>query len=207
MSAIPDPRRIVSAGYDYAGRAYAAARPSDPEAPELLGRLLADLPERARVLDAGCGAGVPVARALAARHEVLGVDISPVQVALAGENVPEATFQTGDISALDLADASVEAVVSYYAVIHVPREDHERTLADFHRVLVPGGLLLVCMGNGDNPGAVEDGFFGTTMYWSHFDGPANLAMVRRSGFEVLGHEEVPDPMGDGSHLFVLARSV
>ena len=207
MSEIPDPRRIVSAGYDYAGRAYAAARPDDPEAPELLGRLMAGLEGRARVLDAGCGAGVPVARALAARHEVLGVDISPVQVALASENVPEATFQIGDISALDLADASFDAVVSYYAIIHVPREDHERTLAGFRRVLVPGGLLLVCMGNGDDPGSVEDGFFGTTMYWSHFAGPANVAMVQRSGFEVLSHEEVPDPVDGGSHLFVLARSV
>ena len=152
-------------------------------------------------------AGVPVARALATRHEVLGVDISAVQVALARENVPEATFQIGEISALDLPDASFDAIVSYYAIIHVPRETHEHTLAGFRRVLVPDGLLLVCMGNGDDPGSVEDGFFGTTMHWSHFDGPPNLAMVRRSGFEVLGHEEVPDPMGDGSHLFVLARSV
>ena len=206
MSDIPDPRRIVSTGYDHAGRAYAAARAVEPEAPELLARL-ADLATRSRVLDAGCGAGVPVARALAARHEVLGVDISPVQVALARESVPEATFQTGDISALDLADASFDAVVCYYAIIHVPREDHERTLAGFRRVLVPGGLLLVCMGSGDDPGSIEHDFFGTTMYWSHFDGPENLAMVHRSGFELLGHEEVPDPIGDGSHLFVLARSV
>ena len=150
---------------------------------------------------------MPVAKILAARFEVLGIDISPGQVALAGKNVPEATFRVGDISALDLPGASFDAVASYYAIIHVPREDHERTLAGFHRVLVPAGRLLVCMGNRDDPGSVQDGFFGTTMHWSHFDGPANLAMVQRSGFEVLGHEEVPDPLGDGSHLFVLARSV
>ena len=207
MSSTTDPREIVRSGYDQAGAAYAAARPREPEAQGLLSRLLAELSPGAKVLDAGCGGGVPVARALAADHQVLGIDISPVQVALAKENVPEASFQVGDISALELDDASFDAIVSYYAVIHVPREDHERTLAGFRRVLVPAGVLLVCMGNRDDPGSVDDGFFGARMHWSHFDGPENLAMVQRSGFEVLGHEVVPDPIGDGSHLFVLACRV
>ena len=200
-----DPREIVRSGYDHAGAAYAAARPREPEAQGLLSRLLAELHPTARILDAGCGGGVPVARVLAAEHDVLEIDISPVQVALARENVPEASFQVGDISALELDDASFDAIVSYYAVIHVPREDHERSLLGFRRVLVPGGLLLVCMGNRDDPGSVDDDFFGASMHWSHFDGPANLAMVQRSGFEVLGHEVVQDPIGDGSHLFALAR--
>ena len=207
MSGLPDPRSIVSAGYDHAGGAYAGARPSEPEAPDLLSRLLADLPAPAKVLDAGCGAGVPVARLLAARCEVVGIDISPVQVALARKNVPEATFQVGEISALDLDDGGFDAVVCYYAIIHVPRQHHATVLTGFRRVLVPGGLLLVCMGNRDLPGSIEDDFFGAPMYWSHFDGAANVAMIERAGFEVLGDEEAPDPLGDGSHLFVLARRV
>ena len=148
-----------------------------------------------------------MARRLAARCEVVGIDISPVQVALARKNVPDATFQPGDISALDLDDAVFDAVVCYYAIIHVPREHHGRVLTGFWRALVPGGLLLICMGNRDDPGSVEDDFFGAPMYWSHFDGAANVAMIERAGFDVLGDEEVSDPLGDGSHLFVLARRV
>ena len=92
MSGLPDPRSIVIAGYDHVGGAYAAARPSQPQAPGLLGRLLAGLPATPKVLDAGCGAGVPVARLLVERCEVVGTDISPVQVELARGNVPKAKF-------------------------------------------------------------------------------------------------------------------
>ena len=205
MPSPTDPREIVKSGYDQAAAGYGAARPREPEAQRLLSRLLAGLSPGARVLDAGCGAGVPVARALATEHEVLGIDLSPVQVTLARTNVPEATFEVGDISALELPDSAFDGIVCYYAIIHVPRADHRHVLAGFQRVLKPDGLLLVCMGNRDLPGAIEDDFFGARMYWSHFDRATNVGMIGGAGFEIIGAQEVPDALGDSSHLFVLAR--
>src|SRR5256714_4097677 len=52
----------------------------------------ARLPERADVLELGCGRGVPGTRELARRHRVTGIDISAVQIELARHHVPEAGF-------------------------------------------------------------------------------------------------------------------
>jgi cyclopropane fatty-acyl-phospholipid synthase-like methyltransferase len=54
-------------------------------------KLLELLPARARVLDLGCGSGIPATRALVdAGHAVVGVDVSREQVERARRNVPEA---------------------------------------------------------------------------------------------------------------------
>ncbi len=49
-------------------------------------------------------------------------------------------FETGDLTRLPLADASVDVVLAGYALRNVPR--YEDGLAELHRVLRPGGLLL-----------------------------------------------------------------
>ena len=47
------------------------------------------------------------------------------------------------------------------------------------------------------------------MYWSHFDAPTNLGLLRATGFEVVWHDFITDSLGDSppgaGHLFVLAR--
>ena len=68
-----------------------------------MGRLHSLLPAAARVLDAGCGCGVPVARDLvAAGHHVTGVDVSAVQIDRARRLVPAAEFVRADLTTLDL---------------------------------------------------------------------------------------------------------
>jgi methylase of polypeptide subunit release factors len=64
--------------------------------------LLNQLPSAARVLDIGCGTGIPTARQLvAAGCEVTGLDISPVMLDLARRNVPEATYLHRDAVDID----------------------------------------------------------------------------------------------------------
>jgi 2-polyprenyl-3-methyl-5-hydroxy-6-metoxy-1,4-benzoquinol methylase len=73
------------------------------------------------VLDLGCGSGVPIARSLAdAGYRVTGIDISEVQVRRARERVPQADFIQVDATAAFFDDASFDAVVSLYALIHIP---------------------------------------------------------------------------------------
>ena len=94
------------------------------------------------VLDIGCGTGVPADRLLVERGcEVLGVDISDAQVQLARELVPEARFEVADIAEWESHDASFDAVVSFYAVIHIA--DPAQLARDILRWLRPGGHLLV----------------------------------------------------------------
>jgi ubiquinone/menaquinone biosynthesis C-methylase UbiE len=138
--------------------------------------------------------------------ETIGLDFSATQLALARDLVPDARAVLGDLGSLPFPDASFDAVVSYYAVIHVPRTEHAAVLAEVHRVLRPGGLTLLCLGARDNPGDHDpESWLGAPMYWSHFDADTNRVLVREAGLEIIDERVIDDPMGHHGHLFLLAR--
>lgn len=100
----------------------------------------------AEVLDAGCGLGAAsllVAEEFGVR--LTGVTVSGVQVAEARRRAQErgladrVRFQYGDFMALPLQDSSFDAVMAIESLMHAP--DLARVLAEFHRVLRPGGAL------------------------------------------------------------------
>jgi ubiquinone/menaquinone biosynthesis C-methylase UbiE len=200
------PRGVVRRGYDHVADAYLAARPGASADVGLLRELLSRLGPRGRVLDAGCGAGVPVTQVLtAAGHAVAGLDCSTRQLALARTRVPAAAPVQGDLGALPFRAEQFDAVVSFYAIIHVPRRDHPAVFAECHRVLRPGGLALLCLGARDVP---EDhdpaSWLGTPMYWSHYDAATNLELLRAAHLDVIDDRMIDDPMGHGEHLFAFA---
>ncbi len=158
------------------------------------------------MLDVGCGAGIPITERLSRKFQVTGVDFSPRQIALARVNVPGARFVRADMRALTFPDASFDAICCVYAMIHVPRRLHGLILRAFARMLRPSGLLFVCMGAEDLPAAREADYLGAPMYWSHYDAPTNLRLIRGAGFRVVWSRLVQDPTYPAArHLFVLAR--
>jgi len=202
-----DYRAIVREGYNTVADEYLAVRSQlHPRDVELLEELVRRLPEGARVLDAGCGAGVPVTRTLSLHFRAVGVDFSEEQLRRARELVPGAEFVCADMTRLDFSEASFDAVCSYYAIIHVPRKDHRPLLLDFHRMLRPSGLALLGMGNSDIDVDIDD-FFGTRMYWSHYDPKTNIRMLQDCGFYVIWSKLITEQyeFGGGEHLFVLAE--
>ena len=200
-------RGVVRRGYDVIRDRYLAARPVDGADVSLLDELGAVVRPGERVLDAGAGAGVPVTATLvAAGFAVTALDFSSGQIALGRSLVPEARFVQADLAHLPFASASFAAVVSYYAIIHVPRGDHAALLADIRRVLRPGGVALLCLGAADTPADHDsESWLGVPMFWSHFDRPTNLGLLVDAGFDVIWDRLVPDPMEHAEHLFVLAR--
>ncbi|MEH3033535.1 MAG: methyltransferase domain-containing protein [Aeromicrobium erythreum] len=96
----------------------------------------------ARVLDVGCGTGILTHRI---REELdpevlVGVDPSAGMLARAQERDPSIDFREGRAEQLPLDDASVDAVTSTEAFHFF---DQPAALAEFSRVLAPGGTLVV----------------------------------------------------------------
>jgi SAM-dependent methyltransferase len=149
---------------------------------------------------------VPVALFLSQFFTVTGIDFSPEQIRRARASVPQVTFLCQDMTALAFAAESFDAICSYYAIIHIPRQEHRGILYTFHRLLKPGGLALLCLGAGDLEADVDENYFGTRMYWSHYDAETNLRLLQERGFQIIWAKRVADTSFPGAdHLFVLAQ--
>lgn len=178
-----DYKAVVRDGYDQCAEAYAASRKEEAN-PELA-LLIERLSPHATILDIGCGGGVPVSRELAKHGHVTGVDISPAMIALARENVPAGTFTCGDIMGIEFAPSSFDAVTSFYAIFHLPKEEHEELFRRIHVWLRPQGYLMTTVNLGDEAPYTEDDFFGVTMYWSNFGLSQYKEMLSKLGFSIL----------------------
>jgi ubiquinone/menaquinone biosynthesis C-methylase UbiE len=204
-----DPKQIVASGYDriagrYAEWAAAFETPVMRWVEDLVGRLR---PE-ADVLELGCGGGSPATRALAHRHRVTGVDISRVQVQRARSAVPCATFIHADATAVELEDASFDAVVSLFMLGHVPRAEQGPLLRRIACWLRPGGFLLATMGVGGSADAVEDDWLGAPMFFASYDRGRNRALLTDAGLDLVRERVIPiDEPGHGpvSFMWVLGR--
>ena len=205
-------RRLVRRGYDAISNAYrddsGESNAESPETTETYGVWLAELsgllPAGSRVLDLGCGAGVPAARDLAAAgFRVTGVDISGVQVRRARNLVPEGTFIRADMATWDTSDGSFDAIVCLYALIHVPLEDQRSLFPRLRRWLTDSGYLLAIVGAGRWTGVEE--YMGAEMFWDHEGPDAYLDWFADAGLEPVWSRFIPE--GAAGHTLILARAV
>ena len=198
-------KKIVQDGYNAIANKYLASRATMAADMHLLDEFMNRLPAGAQVLDAGCGAGIPVAKTLSERFHVTGVDFSEKQIELARANIPSAKFLCQDMTKLDFSECSFDGICSFYAIIHIPREEHRAILIDFYRMLKPGGIVLLCLGAENLEDDIEEDFHGQRMYWSHYDAQTYQEMLKGIGYNLLSAEIVPDVTYEGQHLFVLAQ--
>ena len=199
-------KEIVKAGYNSIANRYLAERTRDSADVRLLNDLIERLPDNASVLDAGCGAGVPISLMLSERFKVTGVDFSEAQIELAKKLAPRADFICRDMTELDFPENSFDGICSYFAIIHIPREEHRSLLVNFHRMLKPNGHGLLCLGAENLVDDIDENYLGTRMYWSHYDTDVYLKMLKDSGFSLIWKKYVVDGCCEGAgHLFVFVQ--
>jgi SAM-dependent methyltransferase len=198
-------KSLVARGYDAMAQAYLDRFGSSRVRDRWLRELIARLPNEARVLDLGCGAGIPVARELMERgFDVVGVDGSSRQIDFARRNVPRAGFIHADMTNVEFATASFEAVTAFYSITHIPREEHAVLLERVASWLRPNGIFLASLGAGHLSGWRGE-WLGTEMYFSHYDADRNLRLVI-DRFVIERAELVDQDNEDGQFLWVVARS-
>jgi SAM-dependent methyltransferase len=145
------------------------------------------LPPGTRVLDAGCGEGVLVEE-YAARLAIEGVD----------DNYASAHVTRASILALPAADATYDRVLCLDVLEHLQYADQAQALAELHRVLRPGGELLVTVPNlAHLQSRVRFAFGGRLMRTASplkhpGDRPCreSLDLARQAGFELVSHRGI-----------------
>ncbi|MEU7335264.1 class I SAM-dependent methyltransferase [Streptomyces sp. NPDC007074] len=163
-----------------------------------------------RVADLGCGPGYVTAHLDGLGLAAFGVDASPAMIELARQAHPGLRFDVGSMTALDLADGTLDGVLSRWSVIHTPPRELPAVLAEFHRVLAPGGHLLAGFSATDGPSH-------PTQVFDHAVAPAYrwwpdhlAALLRESGLtEVarLVREPLPTDRRQFQEVHLLARKV
>jgi len=193
---------IVRKGYDKLAKRYPAIRQNFDNKKEL-GEFVSLLPKNAKVLDVGCGAGVPVAQLLVeCGFDVTGIDFSKNMLELASRNVPKAKFILKDMTKLDFEADSFDGLTAFYSIIHVPREKHFSLFQSFHRVLKPKGIMLICLG--PDEWEATDTYYGTEMFWSQYSPKKSLQLLKQVGFEIISDKVLV--RGGERHYWILATN-
>src|SRR5262245_43107214 len=113
---------------------------------DLLSRLVGSAPQR--VLDVGCGTGFLALRFAELGHTVSGIDLAPQMIDRARHKAEQASqqidFRVGNAAALDFPDETYDWVVARHVIWNLP--DPERGVAEWLRVLRPGGRLVIIEG-------------------------------------------------------------
>ncbi|MEV4872156.1 class I SAM-dependent methyltransferase [Streptomyces syringium] len=147
-----------------------------------------------RVADLGCGPGHVTAHLDGLGLAACGVDASPAMITSARQAYPDLRFDVGSMAALNIADGVLGGVLSRWSIIHTPPRELPTILKEFHRVLAPGGHLLIGFSATDGPShptQVFDHTVAPAYRWS----PDHLAaMLRESGLaEVARMVREPQP--------------
>lgn len=155
------------------------------------GRWLIDqLPAGARVLDLGCGSGLPTAMQLAeAGMEVVGTDESERMLELARGRVPGGTFLRRDLRNLGADLGQFDAVVSFFSLLMLPKADISQVLVSARDRLTDRGLLAISMVYGDMD-YLPILFLGASTFVSAYPTEQLAQVVRDAGYEVLRADEV-----------------
>ena len=204
-----NPKLLVARGYDRIGEAYGkhATRSRTEQRNRYEAVLLDRLPAGARVLDLGCGSGIPTTRRLARRFRVTGVDVSTRQVARARDNVPGAAFICADFGSLGFAPGSFDGVSAFYSIVHLPRDEQGALLSSVVTWLRPGGLLVAAMGTGDHEVDFDQSWLGAPMFWSTFDSATNRRLVEEAGLRTISAREETTTAGRDSETFLWVVAV
>jgi trans-aconitate methyltransferase len=143
------------------------------------------LPERATVLDLGCGGGSPVAVNLAAHGlRVTGVDSSPTLVSLCRVRMPEGEWIAADMRTLSLGRTFV-AMLAWDSFFHLKHDDQRGMFPILAAHARPDAVLM--FNTGPAAGEAIGSYKGDPLYHASLDAAEYQVLLAQSGFAVIDH--------------------
>lgn len=129
------------------------------------------------VADVGCGPGRITAHLRHLGVDAFGIDLSSGMIEMARRDHPGLRFELGSMTDLNLSDGSIAGLVAWYSLIHIPDTQIGTVFKHFHRVLQPGGPLLLSFHVGDTSKVKTEGYGGH---------PMKVTVHRRQHSQMIG---------------------
>ncbi|MFH1399219.1 MAG: class I SAM-dependent methyltransferase [Candidatus Woesearchaeota archaeon] len=171
-----------------------------------INQFLSMLPEKSKILDAGCGPGGFVKYAISRGFDVQGIDLSPRMLEIAKQKV-KAKFSLMDMQNMSFPDTTFDAIVCTYTLIHTPSPQINKTLIEFNRVLKPKGFLYLAVFKGQEEKFIDEPLMkGQKIFTKYFTEPELEEQLGEAGFSTLKITESYEGGDMGAEeLYVIAQ--
>jgi len=166
-------------------------------------RLVEALPKSARVLDLGCGGGIPVARNLAeCALRVTGIDSSPAMIALCRQRLPKQEWIVADMRSLSLG-RSFDGIIAWDSFFHLKPDDQRRMFAVFAAHAEEATILM--FNTGPAHGEAIGSYRADPLYHASLDPDEYNRLLATSGFALVDHV-IEDPNAGGRTIWLARRA-
>jgi SAM-dependent methyltransferase len=167
-----------------------------------LDRFLALLPQKASILDIGCGSAEPIARYVIERgYDVTGIDSSSALIDMCKERFPDQDWIVADMRTLSL-DRRFDGILAWDSFFHLCPADQRRMFPIFSRHAKPRAALMFT--SGPSHGEAIGIYKGEPLYHGSLDGTEYRLLLNQNGFDVISHV-VEDP-NCGHHTVWLTQT-
>ncbi|HKW01433.1 MAG TPA: class I SAM-dependent methyltransferase [Vicinamibacterales bacterium] len=188
--------------YDLIAEWYAGDRGHQAGVPEAEA-LAASLRRGALVLDAGCGNGIPLTRALvAAGCRVFGVDSSSAMLERFRKNLPDVPAVCAQIETVDFGGRTFDGAIAWGIIFHLTLDRQRQAIANIAGALEPGAPFLFTSGDaaGDDPAGITGQMNGVTFHYYSYGAESYRRLLAEFGC-TLEHTH----RDAGENMYYLAR--
>ena len=172
--------------------------------PLLLLEWLQCLPTGGRLLDLGCGGGKDAGDLDRRGYGVVGVDRTNALLSAGRRQYPSLPLIRADLRDLPFQARSFDGLWAAASLMHLPKPETRRVLADLYRLVRPGGLFAATVTHGVKSCLVTDGWV-PGRYFARWKKEELARAVRRAGWNILELKVVTNRERKGRWLNLLAQ--
>ncbi|MGB4069355.1 MAG: class I SAM-dependent methyltransferase [Nitrospira sp.] len=171
--------------------------------PALLVQWLKLLPERAVLLDLGCGAGQDSHHLATRGHHVIGLDRTMPLLQFANGQFSSVPLILADIRALPIRTDSLDGVWAAASLIHLPKRAVQTVLTELRHLIKPRGFFAATITYGSNSRIKRTGWM-PGRYFARWKKDELARALRRAGWTVLSLRVVSNQERKGRWINVIA---
>lgn len=172
--------------------------------PPLLAEWLRCLPAGARLLDLGCGGGQDAGDLDRRGYRVVGLDRTNALLSACRRRYPSLPLVRADLRDLPFQEMSFDGLWAAASLMHLPKPDARRILADLCKLVRPGGLFAATVTYGVKSRLVTDGWV-PGRYFARWKKDELARAVRRAGWRILELQVITNRERKGRWINLIAR--